>query len=749
VLDGLLERVQAAACVSGEDTREDRVHEPRKPAGPRDQAVAKAHAGATGRDLFEPPRACEALQEPWAAGHLDRHGPRGVERDVLGLHRRTISVDAERANADGGLLRIIEERGRPEKDVPVEPAVVILRQAKEGSGASRNHDRVVERQSHGILFLARTQGANSSRSRLSYIPSVRKRSIRTALELICRGRRGPGGDALMKSRRATGARLELHGPDLREQVIELTGGDLQIGRAAGQEIHLDDARVSRHHARIEHRSDGSYYIVDLDSKGSTSLDGRKLFPFHPVALHDGSRITIVEYELILRDPGAAPLADSVGGPTILESQSLDELSVSQLTLSSSQSVQAAEAILDVNRALAGALELDEILGRALDGLMKIFPATERGFILIDDPPGRLRLRAVRQRNDQGQSPVPSRTLTAHVMQQGNAVLIRDTTSDPLFKGTESMMFTVRTALCVPLLAHNGQPLGLIQLDRLAGKRGFKLNDLELLVAVSVPIGIVVENHRLLKERLSWAAARKIQTALLPRGSPKVPGYTFWEYYKPSLEVGGDLYDYIRVESAGGLSAEGNRLAITIGDVAGHGMPSALFAASICPEIRHLVHTGVAPEEVLARINRQILGADVESRFLTMALALLDAQSHTLTVVSAGHMDPLLRRASGGIEAVRCTGFGPPLGVDPNAVYRSMTVPLQPGDLVVLYTDGVTDALNADAEPFGEDRLRTALSASPPGAAKAGEAIMAAVNEFARGPTQYDDITIVCFGRLAD
>ena len=182
--------------------------------------------------------------------------------------------------------------------------------------------------------------------------------------------------------------------------------------------------------------------------------------------------------------------------------------------------------------------------------MKIFPATERGFILIDDPPGRLRLRSVRQRNDQGQTPVPSRTLTAHVMQQGNAVLIRDTTSDPLFKGTESMMFTVRTALCVPLLAHNGQPLGLIQLDRLAGKRGFKLADLELLAAVSVPIGIVVENNRLLKERLSWAAARKIQTALLPRGSPKVPGYTFWEYYKPSLEVGGDLYDYIRVERAG-------------------------------------------------------------------------------------------------------------------------------------------------------------------------------------------------------
>ena len=105
-------------------------------------------------------------------------------------------------------------------------------------------------------------------------------------------------------------------------------------------------------------------------------------------------------------------------------------------------------------------------------------------------------------------------------------------------------------------------------------------------------------------------------------------------------------------------------------------------------------------------------------------------------------------ANGVIEPVRSAGFGPPLGVDPNADYRGVTVPLHPGDLVVLYTDGVTDALNGDFEPFGEDRLRKALSSSPPEAEASGKAIMAAVNEFARGPTQYDDITIVCFGRDA-
>ena len=449
----------------------------------------------------------------------------------------------------------------------------------------------------------------------------------------------PKGITRMKNHQSTRPALELRGPNLPVRVIELNGADMQIGRAPGQEIHLDDARVSRHHARIEHRPDGSLFIVDLDSKSSTKLDGRSLFPFHAVPLRDGSRIKIVVYELILRDPRPASLENTEENATILESQSFDNLSLTQVPRSSAYSIGALDAILDINRALGEAAELDEMLARALDGLIKIFPSTERGFILIDEPPGRLRLRAARQSNGQAQAPVPSRTLTEHVMQLGKAVLIRDVMNDPRFKGAESMMYAVRTALCVPLLAHNGQPLGMIQLDRLAGRRGFKLADLELLAAVSVPIGIFVENNRLLKERLSWAAARKIQTGLLPRGRPKVPGYTFWECYKPSLEVGGDIYDYIRVERAGVPLADGRQLAITIGDVAGKGMPSALLAASICPEIRHLVHIGVAPEEVLAKINRQIVNADVDNRFLTMALTLLDEGLHQITVVSAGHMDP--------------------------------------------------------------------------------------------------------------
>ena len=550
----------------------------------------------------------------------------------------------------------------------------------------------------------------------------------------------------MKHPQALGPRIELRGPDVPDQVFELKGTDLQIGRAPGQEIRFDDARVSRHHARVEHRPDGSAFIVDLDSKSSTVLNGRKLAAFQPVPLRDGSLIKIVDYELVFRDPRFAPPESPESSSTVLES--LDDLSSSRLARCSSYPVEALEAVLEVNRALGGGSDLDDILGRALDGLMTIFPAMERGFILIVDPQGRPRVRAVRHRRGPAQTPVLSSTLLDHVLQQGKAVLINDTTSDPRFHGAKSMISTVRTALCVPLLGHDGERLGIVQLDRLAGKSGFKPGDLDLLAAVSVPVAVVVENQRLLKERASWAAAREIQRALLPRGSPKIKGYAFWECYRPSLEVGGDLYDYIAVQRAGVTAAgEGERWAVAIGDVAGKGMPAALLAASICPEIRHQLGIGVAPEEVLARVSRQILNAGVDGRFLTMALAQLDVRSHEMTVVNAGHVEPLVRRASGAIESVHTEGAGPPLGVEPHAVYLPVTVPLQQGDVVILYTDGVTDAQNGDNESFGEERLRQTLSQARQGAAAAGEAIVAAVNDFARGPTQFDDITIVCFGRL--
>jgi phosphoserine phosphatase RsbU/P len=548
----------------------------------------------------------------------------------------------------------------------------------------------------------------------------------------------------MSSPHSLGPTLELVRGGRTERVYELKGPDLHIGRIPGLDVYLDDARVSRHHARVEHRPNGASFLVDLESKSCTQLDGQRLTPFQPVPLRNGSRIKIVEYELVFHDHAVEMKEALDDDSTIL--QTLDDLSTDYLAKRSVEPAEALKAILEINRALGGGADLNEVLGCALDALMKVFVSADRGFILISGSEGRPRLRALRQRVGRPQLPLLSRSILRQVIHQGKAIHINDTAADPRFNRSKSVVSTFRTALCVPLPGHDGRPVGMVQLDTRTGRKGFKAGDLDLLAALAVPVGVAVENHWLLKERASWAAAREIQLSLLPRERPEVSGYSFWECYLPTLEVGGDLYDYIKVGAGDQAPDQLARWAVTVGDVAGKGIPAALLVAGLCPEVRHLVRSGVGPGEVLAQVNRYLYDHGVGGRFVTMAMTEIDPKSHQMTVANAGHMDPLVRRASGEIEGVGRSGAGTPLGVLRSAVYHPVPVALEPGDLIVLYTDGVTESMDRDRETFGVDRLKEVLAAAPPGAPAAGEAILAAVREHAVGRSQSDDITIVCFER---
>jgi phosphoserine phosphatase RsbU/P len=542
---------------------------------------------------------------------------------------------------------------------------------------------------------------------------------------------------------ALGPTLELFRGGQSARVFELKGPELYIGRIPGLDVYLEDARVSRRHARVDTRADGSSYLIDLDSKSGTRLDGRRLKPFEPSLLRDGSRIRIVDAELIYRDHTVELDETIERGSTILES--LDDLSTDHLARRSVEPVEALKAILEINHALGGGSEINEVLGRALEGLMDVFPSAERGFILIAGPDGAPRLRALRQRTGSPRLPVLSRSILNQVMKEGKAVLIKDTEADPRFLRAKSVVSTFKTAMCVPLLGHDSRAVGMVQLDRRKSGKGFKPGDLDLLAALAVPVGVSVENHRLHKERASWAAAREIQLSLLPKHRPEIVGYEFWDCYRPNLEVGGDLYDYIAIEGSAPGSGPVLRWAISIGDVAGKGMPAALMVASICPEVRYLVRAGVDVGDVLSGVNCNLCEREVGGRFVTMALAEIDPLTHVLNVVNAGHMDPLVRRAGGAIEAVGRAGAGPPLGVTPRSVYKPASVSLDPGDVVVLYTDGVNESIDPDRQPFGTERIKEILARSTGGAAAAGEAILAAVQDHAAGRST-DDITMVCFER---
>ena len=291
----------------------------------------------------------------------------------------------------------------------------------------------------------------------------------------------------------------------------------------------------------------------------------------------------------------------------------------------------------------------------------------------------------------------------------------------------------------------GPPIGIIQLDSRVKQVSFDQADLELLAAVAVPIGVVVENHGLLEVKASLAAAVEVQAGLLPRKRPVIAGYSFWERYQPALEVGGDYYDYIPVEDGPPVGCA--RWAVAVGDVAGKGMPAALLMASLSAEVRHLVRSGAVPNVAARRANLHVYEADLPGRFVTLALAEIDAATHQITLANAGHMPPLVRRADGTVTTIGTEeDSGLPLGIKRDETYGTITTVLAPGEVVVMFTDGVTDAMNKKDQPFGSDNLRKAVATAGRGPSQVGDDVLRALRAHVGSRPQFDDIALVCFGR---
>ena len=392
----------------------------------------------------------------------------------------------------------------------------------------------------------------------------------------------------MNDRDTLGPRLELISNERSGRTIPIKGRVLQIGRDPVVDIRFDDVHVSRHHARVERHADGSYYLVDTSRHQATFLNGRRMLEARPVRLRDGDRITVGDHEIVYRCESQVLPVDQETGSTVLET--IGDLSSWHLAERSRRPTETLRAVLNVNRSLGGGGEIDEVLGRALDGLMELFPHTECGVIVTAEPDGHLPIRSIRRRGGPPPKLTLSRTILRHVLEQGEAVLIRDVATDDRYKEHESVAALFRTALCVPLPGYDGKPVGMLQLGAREDKRGrYTSDDLEMLAALALPLAAAVENHRLLRERAHWAAAREIQRALLPRERPEVPGYAFWECYRPALEVGGDFYDYIRTTR--GEPGDDDRWVVCVSDVSGKGMPAALLSAAVCPEVRHAVLRG--------------------------------------------------------------------------------------------------------------------------------------------------------------
>jgi serine phosphatase RsbU (regulator of sigma subunit) len=518
-----------------------------------------------------------------------------------------------------------------------------------------------------------------------------------------------------------------------------------IGRAPTCDIIVGTNQTSGRHAVILH-SNGGYSLEDLDSSNGTFLNGKRISK--RTRLRPGDRIEI---------PGlTAAFIDEENGAELDEPVVTAEAAApregpatpifSALALGEDLRPQVApeaklRAILEISRNLANTLDLDLLLPKILDSLFAIFPQAERGFILLRDrQSGQLIPGAVKQRQGQPAGPLPvSQTILQRALKTGQALLSADAATDERFDPTRSInLHQIRSIMCVPLTGRDGASLGALQIDTRQAHQPFGQEDLDVLVCASTQAARAVELAGLHQEQRELEAASQIQKSFLPAGRPEVPGLWFFDHYLPARHIGGDYFDYIPLP--------GNRLAVALGDVAGKGVPAALLMARLATAARFCLTTAPRPSEAVRRLDTALTRAGSEERFITFVVAVLDLKDFTLTLVNAGHPPPVLCRAgSNRVELLGEEIVGMPLAVIAQP-HPEQVVSLAPGDSVILYTDGVTEARNPAGELYGVERLYQAIQAAPPGASGPGPALAGDVRRFAGDRPQADDLTIVCFGR---
>ena len=327
-----------------------------------------------------------------------------------------------------------------------------------------------------------------------------------------------------------------------------------------------------------------------------------------------------------------------------------------------------------------------------------------------------------------------------------AALVLDALTDVRFAEAPSILFSgVRSLIAAPLFGPEGT-LGMIVLESRLHVRQFAEEDLELLVSLAAVAALHLRNLRLVLEaeerrRLEeeLALARRIQVALLPSQLPAVAGWELYGANFPSRVVSGDYYEVVP-------RAGDRELVLMIADVSGKGMAASLLTASLQAFSAGPIEDGLPPDEICVRLSRLLYRRTPPEKFATALLAVLETATGLLRYTNAGHNPGIIVRAGGEAEALGATGA--PLGLLPGAPYQAAATTLAPGDLLVLYTDGIAEAADPDDEEYGLTRIQQtcARHRGEPCAALAA-ALEKDLVAFARGVPFADDRTIVLARRL--
>jgi serine phosphatase RsbU (regulator of sigma subunit)/pSer/pThr/pTyr-binding forkhead associated (FHA) protein len=532
---------------------------------------------------------------------------------------------------------------------------------------------------------------------------------------------------------------------------------IRIGRSSDNDLSFPgDMSLSRHHLVLEKRDDG-WYVEDLGAKNRTTLNGRRLEGKTQLTM--GDRISAGQVVVVFggTKTSTGPVEFTHGG---------DDSPLRATVMTNLRGVLSREstmpgvpkpaarigerrglplehpgvaALIRAGQELAGHRPLEELFELILDLSIQAVGA-ERGVLMTLEGED-LVVRSVR-----GEGFRISTAVRDRVLKERASLLVRDTALDEAFKSRDSIVGQqVQSVMAVPLQT-NDRVIGLVNVDSRSFARPFTPDDLDLLTVLANVAAIRIENSRLavvelqkqvISRELEQAAA--IQRRLLPNEAPVVPGYEIAGHNLPCQTVGGDYFDFFPYGDG--------RIGLVLGDVSGKGMQAAILMSAVKGGVQVLF--GEAPDNVaslMSRLDRVVAANFPRNRFVTLFFGLLDPASGELTYCNAGHNPPFLVRADDSIE--RLTSCGTILGIFPEMGYEVKHSRLDPGDVLTMYSDGVTEENSPGGEEFGEDRLAKLLIAKGRGGAKnLVEGIRQAVLSWAAGRAAADDVTVVVASRV--
>jgi serine phosphatase RsbU (regulator of sigma subunit) len=532
---------------------------------------------------------------------------------------------------------------------------------------------------------------------------------------------------------------------------------VSIGRGQANDIVIPDTHCSSCHAFIERAGEG-FVIRDAASKNGTFLNGRLVE--NPMVLSPGDEIGIGSATLVFDRPrmprvkftdSAASATDaSTAFPfrTILEQAPATDIKTSPLAGVGGfpEANRILQIMIHVSETLVAHKPLGELLEDILDLIAGHLPMDQCVLMLRADGAERLETRTARILGERhrGEEIEVSRTIVAMAYEQHLAVLLADPAADPrVLDGASIFSKNIRSALCVPI-GDAEEVIGVLYADRHGQAEPFKEADLRLLTLLASTAAVKIQQARQIaaliqaeKVQRELKIAADIQRDLLPRTLPPCEGYGISALALPCLQVGGDYYDLV--------SLGPGRIGLAVADVSGKGIGAALLMASLRAWLRAELLRGTDLAGTAARLNDFIHESSDSRSFITFFFAALERETGALQFVNAGHNPPLILGRDGLVRELPATGLA--LGMLAGRSYEVGLAEVGPGEVLVLYTDGITEGRNPGGEEFGVDGLAGIVRRErEKDAAAIQDAVFRGLAEFTACAEPFDDRTLVIVKR---